>query len=148
MNENRTKDIDDMIFRLRSLNSVISILATVTAEGTDNVEFDPETLSDALYSVTHSVDAIIADLEEANANAINIDIDQLTAQKLGRIVDKEYSQIKAGCDYFDYKRYASKLLADAVGKKFAELFEPMNKEPELTDDELDSLGIPIVCISK
>lgn len=145
----RAKDIDDMIFRLRSLNSVLSILATVTSEGTKHFEFDPETLSDALYSVTHSVDTIISDLEEASVDALNIKVAPQTMQKLGRIADEERK--RTDIDYEIYPSMltcASSLLADAIGWKFAELFEPMNEEPELSDEELDALGIPVVCIAK
>lgn len=141
----RTKDIDDMIFRLRSLNSVVSILATVTCEGAKNVVFDPETIGDALYSVTHSVDTIIADLEEASKDALTIKVTPQTAQMLGRCLDEERRRANADSDY---KAYASLLLADAVGWKYADLFEPTNEEPALSDEELDALGIPIVCIRK
>lgn len=141
----RTKDIDDMIFRLRSLNSVVSILATTTCEGTENVVFSPETISDALYSVTHSVDTIIADLEEASKDALNIKMSPQNTKKLWQSLDEERK--RGRCADTGLKEYASLLLADAIGWKYAELFES-SEEPKLSDEELDALGIPIVCIRK
>lgn len=142
------KDFDDVIFRLRSLNSVVSILATTTCEGTKNVVFDPETIGDALYSVTHSLDAVIADAEEITEDTLTIKVTPQTAQMLGRCLDEERRRANADYDYDGYKAYASMLLADSVGWRFRELFEPSNEEPELSDEELDALGIPIVCIRK
>lgn len=147
----KAKDIDDMIFRLRSLNAVIGILATVTCEGTKSVEFDPETLADALYSITHSVDTIIDDLDETSKDALNVKIAPRTMQMLGRIVDVERRCQKGGNDHELYDSllpYASRLLTEAIGWKYAQLFEATNEEPELSDEELDALGIPIVCVRK
>lgn len=138
------KDFDDVIFKLRALNATVGILATVTSEGTKNVEVDSEAIADALYSVTHSLDAVIADAEEITKDTLTIKFSKRTMLELSHVLDEERKRGKAD---IDYKERASMLLADAIGWRYAELFQPV-EEPELSDEELDALGIPVVCIAK
>lgn len=133
------KNISDAIFKLRSLNS----LTRIAVEGTPI--FDSDTIASAIHSICHSIDTIITDLEEANADALNIKIAPNVMKKLCYSVEEEH---RRGNNITDPESYASTLLVDAIGWKYAELFEPMNEEPELSDEELDALGIPVVCIAK
>lgn len=139
-----TKDLTDMIFRLRTLNAVISILATTTSEGTTNVLFYPEAIGDALLAVVHSVDSLVNDLEDADKDAYLIKISLEDFRKMCRVDEEERKRGKRADT--DIKEYASMILADAINKKYSELFMP--EEPELTDEEYEALGFPYIVASK